>query len=233
MLRIIETFNNLPQCYEVDDSDRFEPGQIGSLKIKNRKAVIGICDGVNPLGIIDDIKSSKIRHTVWNEPVILLNPKTGFNSSIRKKVLDEDFSFKLKNANIIASSFASFSVPVQLKAKEGVIIVPKGTIFTDDSMISFSVRYSFNTSTKKIEDSTAGSGQCAVWIKNMIVKTDMFDTTVEYFNYKPLYVTNGLLTTSCLVYGCKCVGVVLKAPVYENPFLEFLFDPEGNVAVAP
>lgn len=230
MLHIIERFNNCPNNYEVDENARFEPGQIGSLKIKNGKAIIDICDGINPLGIIDDIKSNKTRHVTWDEVVDIRPTTFTYDQSNKSMSLDQDFSIELKNRNIISSSFKS-GVSCQLKPKEGIIVVPKGTVFNDTSGINFLVRYCFNVSNKKNDDSTAGTKRCTIWYKNMIAQTNMFDTIVDYHKYSNLYVVNGLLTSARWAAECKCIGKVLHLPTYDNPLLTFLFDPDCNVEV--
>lgn len=77
MLRIIETFRNLPESfYAPPPNSFFHPGQVATL-IDDKTA--DVCwNGTNPLGIIDDIRTStddstfgSKRLTVWTKNMIV------------------------------------------------------------------------------------------------------------------------------------------------------------------
>lgn len=236
MLRIIEAFNHLPQSFYVDSEAKFEPGQIGSLKIKNNKTIITVCDGINPIGILDDVKNTHLRGTVFNKQYLLplYNCKIGENSEL---ILTQDYKLELEHVNIISKSFVC-SIPAVLDSKKGIITIPAGTVLKCEiySLIINSVptaiiyiNYAFKI--KSIDDSTVSTGQTTVWNKVLIADTDMFDTTVEYNKYDNLYSNNGLFTTKKSTYENKCVGVVLTPPNADSSMLRFLFDPNNDIKI--
>ena len=73
MLRVINAMGSLPVNYEVDAKSKFIPGQVGQLKVTNSgRIVCGKSNGKEPLGLIDDIRTSEYdttnvskRITVW------------------------------------------------------------------------------------------------------------------------------------------------------------------------
>lgn len=227
MLRIIETFMNVPNYYEFDQADNFQSGQIGSLRIKKGKTIVGVCDGLNPRGIIDDVKTNKLRGVVWGERLNVLIKDFIYDTD-HKSISSRDHAVQLSHKNVIASSFRS-SIPVQLNAKKGTITISKGTTFNVPGGFNININYAYNILSKKIEDSTIGSNRIIVWSKNMIAETDMFDTTQLYPKYSTLYVSQGLLTTQRWTPECKSIGSVLYPPTSEHPYLQFLFDLDGNI----
>ena len=58
MLRIIESYGNLPEALPVNEKSEYHPGKFGMLT----KDGVVASDGFNICGIIDDIKCSKLRH---------------------------------------------------------------------------------------------------------------------------------------------------------------------------
>ena len=243
MLRLVELFNNLPVCVRVDPEARFQPGQVAALKMRKGESVVGICDGLHPCGIIDDIKSNVFR-TVPNPPhqvhIIPIHHRT-FDEDKKEIVSSQDYRVKLSHASIIAASFVS-SVPGHLKPANGEFILPKGTVCNYcitptvegrdmNDAVRLTCRYAYNVPMLYADDSTVSSGRVTIWTKNMIADTDMYDTTQEYRKYAPLYVENGLLTTKRLDYTCKCIGIVLDAPGTDNSMLRFLLDLEGKVDI--
>lgn len=243
MLRIIETFGNLPTTIEPDPDAHFQPGNVASLWISKSKSVVGVCDGLHPFGILDDIRSDTLRTVCTPDDGIHIAPALDFYFDPSKKevVLAQDHKIELKHANIIAASFAS-SVSVQLRSKEGIAIVPAGTacnyclhpsISGEDfnNAVRFAVRYAYNVPSGVFDDSTQGSNRATIWTKNMIAATDMFDTTQEYPQYAPLYANCGLLTSKKIDARCKCVGVVLEPPKAQSGMLRFLLDLDGKVDV--
>lgn len=243
MLRIIELFNNLPVSVEVDPDANFQPGHIGSLRIKNGKSLIGICDGLHPFGILDDIKTNKFR-CIPKPPTqvhIVSNARITFDEARKEIVLAEDHKVSLNHNNIIAASFTS-SVPGHLQPINGVFTLPKGTgcnycvvprVNGKDVpyAVRFSCRYAYNVPINSFDDSTASTDRATVWTKNMIAETDMYDTAQEYPTCSLLYASNGLLTTKIIDYNCKSIGVVLEPPNQETSMLRFLLDLDGKVDV--
>lgn len=235
MLRIIETFNHLPVSLEVDLATNFQPGQIASLKIKNNRKTFGICDGLYPFGIIDDIKTKVIRKVVISSDIV---PASSFSIDDTKEnlILTQKHSLELRYQNIIASSFISDVVGI-LNAKLGIFTLPPGTICnyklnsSINNAVKFSYRYAYNVLYPQEENSTKGTNTATIWNKNMIAESDMFDLTQEYPKYATLYVENGLLTTRRNDLS-QYVGVVLTDPASNSSALKFLFDPENNIKVA-
>jgi len=235
MLRIIETFNHLPQSFYVDSGSKFEPGQIGSLKIKNGKTIVTICDGINPIGILDDIKNDFYRVPIYNKQLVV--PVSNYRIENYLMILSEDLKFELDHTNIIHGSFKS-SIPVILDSKKGVITIPRGTQLDDYYFKSkgilaviFNINYAFKIKAKSFDDSTISTEQATVWNKLLIADTNMFDTAVEYRKYDNLYADNGLLTTKKLTYEAECIGFVLDIPTNDNPLLRFLFDPNNQIKI--
>lgn len=221
MIRITETFNNTPENFIVDDHSQFLPGMIAAWTVDNigdptnQKGRVGLYSGINmfPLGIIDDIRALSFKGVSWCEPVnVILGNK--------------DSIVRLKHHNIDPISFIS-EVDVRLDAKNGTITIPK-----ENQKGHFIVSYSYTVPNLCGDDSTLHSKRITVWTKNIIAKTDMFDTTQEYHKYNNLYVDErGLLTTRKAEFYSKCVGVVLRAPDHYMPVLKFLWDPNQNIEV--
>lgn len=244
MLRIIELFNNLPKSYMIDKSAWFQPGQIGSLKIMGDKTVLGICDGINPVGIIDDIKTDKFRGIVWDKEIIVPAEHVELVSDSElpfQPCLAIHQKINLYHALIVKDSFVS-NVPVILNAPNGVITFPKGTKlnyctnlsadpnqFVINDALRLVIRYAYNTPNSKIDDSTLGSERVTVWVRNMIAETDMFDIKQEYKKYIPLYASNGFLSSKRTTAECKSIGFVLDLPSFNRPLLRFMLDLSGKI----
>ncbi len=241
MLHLIETFNNLPSNIKVNSDTLFQPGHVVALKMKKGEAVIDICDGLHPFGIVDDIKCSHARCPSWEEHVIdlkTLNIKD-INYENKTVVLKQEEKIKLNHENIIQNSFIS-NISCQLSPKIGEFKLFKDTgykfseIFCDKFdetklSIIFSCKYAYNI--PLLDDSTLSSGRATVWTKNMIAETDIYDITVEYHNYGILYSSQGLLTSKRADCQCKPIGVILRAPKVDNPMLKFLLDLEGKIDI--
>lgn len=224
MLRIIESFNNFPSNFEFDQRATFQPGQIASFKIVSGKPKIVVCDGLYPVGLIDDIKS-KVLRCIPNPPLMR------HIAPVREDILSEDHQIELEHANIISASFTC-SINVILDAVRGIVTIPKGTCCVDKN-ICFTCAYAYNTAYDTVQDSTLASKRITIWSKNMIAETDMYDTTQMYKKYSNLYVEKGLLTTKRVDPQCKCIGMVLISPYdNDNPSLRFLLDIEGKVDVS-
>lgn len=252
MLQIIETFGNLPESHIVDINASFQPGQIGALSLKNGQPVINICDGLHPIGIIDDIKSDIKRQVVWDKEIIIVPPEDTLelvsdnaNPFFGKYRLVKDHYLVMEHKNIIRSSFVS-DIGVELISNNfdtsvSEIKIPAGTTLNHtaggiiNNTIKFNISYAYNLKINHasfgIDDSTSGSGRATIWNENMIAKTDMFDTASKYYKYATLYVQNGFLTTAKHHDQCKSIGVVLDPPTSQNPVLEFLLDINGNIKI--
>ena len=242
MLRIIETFGNLPSCYEVSPNARFNPGQIGSFRISRGKTILDVCDGINPVGVIDDIHSDMIRAVVWDEPVIATNCPVKYNKDKNGLVLSQDVTIELKHKNIIGNSIhieaLSDNFPI-INSKMGELTFLEDTSCNYSPLdtnglkvgVSTTIRYAYNIAHDLEKSSIISTNLATLWSKNMIAETDMFDTTQIYPIYANLYITNGLWTTARISPFCKAIAVVLYPPTNEKPVLKFLLDPKGNVDI--
>ena len=247
MLRIIESFRNLPESLEPSKIITCQPGQIGALKISKGKTVVDICDGLHPFGIIDDIKTRNIRcvATPLVKDCIVRAEHYDFDPVVKKSVLTQEHTVELAHRNIIAESFvASANIGGHLKSGEGLYVLPKGTACNYRLMptisgneindaVRFSCSYAYHVTMKREQNSIMGTGRITVWTKNLIADTDMFDTSMEYPKYANLYVNKGYLTTCRVHCQCPTIGIVLNAPQNSNDsMLRFLFDPNGNIDIA-
>jgi hypothetical protein len=259
MLRIIETFCNLPETLEPSKNITCQPGQIGALKISKGKTVVDICDGLHPFGIIDDIKSRNIRAvSTQNDQIHIVPVHHDIDRGTKETFSIEEVMVELKHQHIIAESFVS-SISGDLRADEGIYVIPahtacnyclstsvtrvdilSATRFTytytgvdTPNAIRFTCAYAFNIPMKEEQDTISTSGKITVWTKNLIAETDMYDTSVDYPKYANLYVNKGYLTTSKVNSQCPAIGIVLGSPHGSNDsMLRFLFDPNGNVDIA-
>ena len=228
MLKIEESFNYFPHNYKVDPKAIFQPGQIGSIKILNGECVIGICDGLNPEGIIDDLNSNKIRTVSIDERLCCDSDIIDIN-----KCTTKDISIELKYKNIIEKSFIS-TIPLKVNYKDGVAIVPKGTMVYDDiygykSCLISTINYAAYIIVDRIDSTTNTSKRVFLWNRMFIGSTDMFDTSVPYIKYDCLYCINGLFTTKTINIYHKRIGFVLEEPTAKNPVLRFFYDPDRNI----
>jgi hypothetical protein len=238
MLRIIESFNNLPIQATPNPDLICQPGHFASFQIKNGTAVISLSDGVHPYGIIDDIRSDVIRKVTesW-ETYIVPATDIEYNKYTKDLYTEQSLVVELKNKNIIASSFTS-DIYGKLDSAIGTLTIPSGTMCnytlpgsTTNNSLKFKCKYAYNIKLSKFEDSTIGTNKITIWNKNMIADTDMFDTTQEYVIGKPLYVAIGLLTTKRNDYVCPAVGSVLKSPSDNSGYLRFVLDLNGKIEV--
>lgn len=79
MLRLLDARNKLPTSFIVDPNAEFQPGQIAALKWDtNNAVVVCVSDGLNPIGIIDDIKNAEDdstigsgRVTIWSSRMVI------------------------------------------------------------------------------------------------------------------------------------------------------------------
>ena len=224
MFRILQSSSGIPYSYPVDPSATFEPGQAAQLTVIGNIVVATVSNGMAPIGIIDDIKTSKMSSTVWNETFIVPCPitETDVNGNI---VTSIDMTHTLENSNIIKSSFIC-GIDVALKDINGVIIIPRGTVLNHsttntivDSIKSY-VNYSYYIANIPGDDSTLNSGRVTVWFDRMMIETDQFETNQTYPVNANLYInTNGKFTTAKPSVNHPVVGIVTQPPSPLNPFL--------------
>src|SRR5713101_811823 len=177
MNRLIENFGHLPQNALIENKSRFEPGQIGSFKIVKNKTFIEISDGINPNGIIDDIRADRLRHVSYDELVYIKIDLSFVDLGGEAPIARTDLKIKLKHDNIIAGSFNSKDLYVKLNAKSGHIIIPEGArcsspywytdnnIFTGNCYISYAYTEILCKKNTPIEDSTGPNEKATLWDK--------------------------------------------------------------------
>lgn len=227
MLRLVATGNSLPFSYPVDPSAEFEPGMVGQLTVMGNQIVLTVSNGTAPLGIIDDIKTKAFTATSWDETVIVsIDPS---NISAGKTIID--VKYELKNPNIMASSFISIPVDVELKPRNGVIVFPAGTTLNFDldgtgsaNAIKTIVRYTYQIPNIIGDDSTQGSGRATIWFQRFMFQTDKYETSANYPVNANLFVSEtGLLTTRQPSANHPAIALVTGPPSALSGFLEALW----------
>jgi len=228
MLRVIQAGLGRPVSYPVDPNAVFEPGQIAQIKQIGNDIVIGVSDGLAPIGIIDDIKTTAFTLAVIDEIVIIEVPTVfdGYNWVSTMVGIGE-----LDNADIVQNSFAASIGGLKLNATNGTLRVPVGfevNYQTEDSATPNAVRvitrYAFRVPNVPGEDSTQGSGRMTVWFTRGIFSTDQFETDVPFQTNATLFVSpKGKLTTALTQQGQPGVAMCITPPSAHNSVLEFVW----------
>lgn len=201
MLRIIESGNSLPYSWPVDESAEFEPGFIGQLTAIGNQIKCTVSNGTAPIGIIDDTKTKAFTANAWDETIV--RPATGVPGPNGTLITPVEIRVELANPNVMASSFVSDPVEVQLVPRNGVIVFPAGTPLNYDLLgtgqpnaIKTNVRYTYQIPNIIGDDTTAGSKRVTVWFQRVIFQTDKFETNQIYRLNSNLYVSElGILTS--------------------------------------
>lgn len=199
MLRIIQSGNSLPFSFIVDPNAEFQPGQIAQLNIMGNQVVCGVSDGTAPIGIIDDIKTNA--YTAASVDEVVIAPAVGVVSG-GGLVTPTDIKMELQNPNILDRSFTA-NIDVELIPRNGVIIIPAGTLLNFDSTgsgtpdsIKVIVSYTYQVPSIIGDNSTFSSGRITVWFQRVLFQTDQFETNQRYPVNANLFVSEtGLLTT--------------------------------------
>ena len=226
MYRIVQAGNALPFSFPVDPSSEFEPGQIAQLTLLGNQTVCGVSDGSAPIGIIDDIKKHSFTSVSIDEVVIA--PVVGVAGPGGTLVAPIDVKVELNNPNIVASSFVSNPVDVELIPRNGVISFLAGTQLnfslsgsgTPDAIRTV-VSYSYHVPNVPGDDSTLASGRITVWFMRMIFSTDQYETNQRYPLNAPLFVNEtGLLTTRQISADYPAIALVTGPPTSIMNMLE-------------
>jgi len=229
MLRIIYHAYARPFSWPCDPAAEFEPGQVAQLSVVGNQVVATVSDGRAPIGIIDDIRTRSFHANSWDEEVAI--PITGIPGPGGQLVTPYDIKYELLNPNIVASSFVSDPVPVQLIPRNGVIVIPAGTVLNADLIgngtangIKTYVRYSYQVPNVPGDDSTAGSQRITVWVHRFIGETDRFDTSAEYPLNANLFVNQyGMFTTTQPAPNYPSVAIVTAPPAPLLSSLQFMW----------
>lgn len=229
MFRVIQAGTGRPTSYPVDPNAIFQPGMIGQLKIIGNDIVLGVSDGMAPIGIIDDLKDTAFSKPVIDE-VVQIEPALvhfdGYNY-----VAGADTIKELRNANIVGSSFVSDSPDiVELNEINGIVKIRAGTIMNYTAFGSAypnafktRVRYVYYVPNMPGEDTTFGSGRVTIWFTAGIFQTDQFEM-VPYALNANLYVSPaGKLTTELTMPNQPCIAMVTVPPTSHNAMLEFKY----------
>lgn len=192
------------------------------------QVVCGVSDGKVPLGIIDEIKTNSFTAASIDE--VIFAPVTGVMSG-GVLVTPTDVKVELKNPNIVASSFVSNPVDVELIPRNGVVVFLAGTplnfSLTDSGVpdaIRTVVSYTYQVPNVPGDDSTKASGRVTVWFSRIIFQTDMYDTSVRYPVNATLFVNEkGMLTTRRISEEYPGVAIVTGPPTSLHSAIEALW----------
>lgn len=234
MLRIVQIGNSIPDSRPVDPVAEFQSGMIAQLYARGGKAVCGVSDGTAPYGILDDVRTKSFTAASVDELIIV--PKNKIipkQNSSGKWVTANEVVCWLKNSNVVASSFVSRNLDVELIPTNGVIIFPAETELNfqiDDASghpdtLKTIVSYMYQIPNTPGDDTTLGSGRVTIWFHKGIYLTDQFDTTARYPLSHLLFCNErGQLTTKRLAENYPGVAMVTTPPTTINGgFLEFLW----------
>lgn len=227
MLRIIQIGNSQPLSFPVNPNAEFQPGMVAQLGIVGNTILCGVSDGTAPIGIIDDIKTRAFTAPAIDEVVIVLTVGVETDGVL---VAPNDVVWYLENSPIVESSFIS-SIPVELVAKNGVIIFPAGTQLNFDAdgdgvadSIRTVVSYMYKVSGIPGDDSTQGSGKVTIWFQRMLIQTDQFEANQRYPVNANLFVSeSGLFTTRQPTPYHPSVAMVTGSPTPTFNSLELLY----------
>jgi hypothetical protein len=229
--RIVQAGNALPMSYPVDPNAEFQPGMIAQLGVFGNNYVAGVSDGTAPLGIIDEIKTSAFTAPSIDEVVNAFVPEIARTTVSGNVYTTIDIPINLDNPNVLASSFTSNPVDVELIPRNGTLIFPAGTRLNfnaDGGAAPDSIRtvvsYTYQVPGIPGDDTTTGSGKVTIWFQRMIAQTDMYETNQRYPLNANLFVSEcGLLTTRQPTPDHPGMGFVTGAPSAIHGTLEFLW----------
>ncbi len=229
MLRLIQIGNALPMSYPVDGTSTFQPGQIGQLKLYGNDIVIGLSDGIAPLGIIDDIRTSAFTQPVIDEIVVIR--AVGVQDAYGNYVTVVDAKQELNNSQIVASSFVSDYENLILNPINGILTVPAGSRLNFDldgdgkpDSIKTIVSYVYRIANLPGDDTTIGSNRLTIWFMRGIFETDQFDPLQRYPLNATLFVNeDGKLTTKQITPEHPPVAIVTGPPSALVNTIQFLW----------
>lgn len=229
VLKLVQVGNALPVSYPVDSSSVFEPGAIAQLKLFGQDIVAGLSDGLAPLGILDDSRTSAFTKPSFGETVVI--KCTGILDAYGRWISTTDAKQELLNAGVVASSFVADYEDLVLNPINGVLMAPAGSILNFDSdgdgkpdSIRTIVDYVYTVPGLPGEDTTVGSNRVTIWITRGLYATDQFDTTQKYPLNAALFVNEeGKLTTKQATPNHPAVAMVTGPPSALMASLEFLW----------
>lgn len=227
MLRPIQVGLARPVSINVNPNATFQPGMISQLQAIGNDIVMGVSDGLAPIGIIDDIKTTAFTTARVDEIVDIEIPVAfdGYNFVSTMTVSKE-----LENASIVPNSFRADYPGLILNQVNGVLRAPAGSIanFKVNGSTTFNairtiVNYSFYIPNIAGEDSTLGSGKITVWFARGIYQTDQFESVPFALNATLFVSGAGKLTTEQVSPSHPAVAICTLPPSAQNATLEFLW----------
>jgi hypothetical protein len=229
MLRLIQESNQLPYSWLVDESAEFEPGMIGQLTTIGQQIMATVSNGQAPIGIIDDQKTKAFTSNAWDETIVI--PTTGVAGPNNTIVTPVDIKWELNNPNVVANSFISIPLEVQLIPRNGVVVFPAGTVLNYDLLgtgvpnaLKTNVRYAYQIPNIIGDDSTFASQRVTIWFGRMLAETNMFETNQVYPLNANLFVSElGLLTTRQAAPNYPAMAIVTAPPTTLSSTLQFLW----------
>lgn len=229
MLRIIQAGNSLPFSYPVDPTSTFLPGQIGQLKLIGNDIVVGLSDGLAPLGIIDDIRATAFTQTVVDEVIII--PGVAVYTDGYSFFNGSDSKQELENASIVQSSFISDYEGLILNKRNGIITLPAHSRLNWDAngdgkfdSVKTICNYVYQVPNLPGDDTTLGSNRVTIWFQRGIFSTDQFDSLARYPLGSVLFVNaEGKLTTKQPTVNHPGIAMVTGPPSAINGTLEFIW----------
>jgi hypothetical protein len=229
LLRTIQVGNSLPFSYPVDPTSTFQPGQIGQLKLIGNDIVVGLSDGLAPLGIIDDIRTTAFTQTVVDEVIII--PGVNVYTDGYSFFNGTDSKQELENASIVQSSFISDYEGLILNKRNGIITLPAHSRLNWDAngdgkfdSVKAICNYVYQVPNLPGDDTTLGSNRVTIWFQRGIFSTDQFDSLARYPLGSVLFVNSeGKLTTKQPTVNHPGIGMVTGPPSAINGTLEFIW----------
>jgi len=226
MLRLFQVGNALPLTFPVDPNAEFQPGYVAQLNTMGNIVVCGVSDGTAPLGIIDDIKTHAYTAPSIDEELVIAVDGVIQNSIL---VTPADIKLELENPNILEKSFDA-DLDVLLKARNGVITIPKGTALNCDLLgtgipnaVKVTVSYTYQIPNVPGDDSTFATSRVTIWVSKIHAATDMYETNQSYPLNANLFVSEcGLLTTRQVYDESPAIAMVVGPPTAMDRFLSFI-----------
>jgi len=229
MLRLIQIGNNLPWTYPVDSTSVFLPGMIGQLKVMGNDIVIGLSDGLAPLGILDDVRSTAFTRPSVDEIVVIV-PAASQQDAYGRWISVGDAKKELENPNITASSFVADYDDLIVNVVNGVLTLPAGSFLNYDSgsghfdSVKTIVNYVYQVPDLPGDDTTIGSNRVTIWFTRGLYATDQYDTTQRYAVNTPLFVNEeGKLTSRQATANHPAVALCTAPPSALVGNLEFMW----------
>jgi hypothetical protein len=202
---------------------------IAQVRVLGNDVVMGVSDGIAPIGIIDDVKDTAFTRPAIDEVVIIEAPLINVDG-YGNFTLGVDASQTLQNAGIVETSFTSDVPGLELNAVNGVVTARAGAPLnytTADSStpnaIRALVRYSYRVNNIAGEDTTLGSGRITLWFTRGIFQTDQYEMTPFAPNANLYVSADGKLTTEQTLPNQPSTGMVIVPPSAHNTVLEFLW----------